>query len=269
MPKVISWTEKEWQDQLKNRLISCKKHREPWDNQWMTNGSVVYNANSAQQSNSAFNVTFDNVIELESGDVDQGDAELGTNYTFKFIRHRLGQLSANPPSVMAVPTSPDLSDRRKADAADRVIRHGYQDQRVEEHFNRALQKALIRSIGWIKCVWDPERGDVYDFTEETKEIKMGGDIHIYSPSTFDIWVDPMAKTYDEARYVIERHFMSAEEAVFKWPHAKKILKNAVVSANGTQHTDRHSEDTVEIYEYYEKGSPMNGGIGLRAYTWHH
>lgn len=263
--KVISWTKKAWKENLQKRLKAAQRHREPYEQQWVLNGNIVYSPLAREAGSNMFNITFDNIIELESGDVDEGDSELGTNYTFKFVRHRLGQLSANPPSVITKPTSSDLGDRRKADAADRIVRHGYQNLNVEEHFNRALQKALVRGIGWLKCVWNPDRGDVFDFTDETKEIEMSGDIEICSPSTFDVWVDPIARSWEEVRYIIERHFISLEEACFRFPDSKKLLKGALVKDNESYQQDRYSEDVVEIYEYYEKGLPVNGMAGRHAY----
>jgi len=259
---VESWTTKEWKDNLSRRLKACKRHRARFDEEMKAAAAIVYNQAADY---SPLTPTFDTRFELDMGDVDEGDSHVRSNYTFKYVRFRHGQYSANPPSVIARPSSTDPTDREKADAADRVVRHGYQDKSAQELFDSALLKGLVRGSGWLKLVWDKDCGDVHDFNNETKEIEMDGDHRAYSPATLDMWVDPVAKCWADARYTFECHRMPLAEAVFKWPHAKDELKKSLNKGKDALEASDAGEDMVEIYEYYEKGLPLNGMAGRHAF----
>ena len=262
--KIISWDPKQAKAELNKRLRGAKKARQSFEDQWRTNGNIVYNALS--KNTAQFNITFDNVIELESGEVDEGDSEVGTNYAFKYLRFRHGQLSSNPPSVIARPSSPDSSDRQKADAADRIIRHGYEDGNIQELFDQAVLKTLTRGTGWIKQVWDPDKGDIVDMNEETQEVTLEGDLHCYAPDTFDVWCDPIARRWEDVRYIFERHLMPLEQAKYLWPEKFELLKKAVRKEKPQSYNDAYVEDVVEVFEYWEKSLPYNGNVGRHA--WH-
>lgn len=261
--KVVSWDPRTAQKELSKRLDGAKKVRRPIEDQWITNGNIVYNA--LARNTSQINITFDSVLELESGEVDEGDSESGTNFAAKFVRFRQGQLSSNPPSVIAKATSPDSSDRQKADAADRIIRHAYEDGDIQELFDQAILKTLTRGTGWLKQVWDPDAGDIVDMNEETREVQMEGDISVYSPDTFDVWVDPVARRWDDVRYIFERHTMPLEQAAYLWPEKMDLLKKAIKTNRGELPMRNSGEDVVEIFEYTEKALPYNGNVGRHGW----
>lgn len=270
MPKVISWTPEQFKRNLKQRFEDAKLYREQIEPQWRDNHQTIMNANSSGGGDQ-FNLTFDNVVELEAGDVDGGDAEIGMNYAFKYLRFFHSQLSANPPSAIAMPRSTDPTDKRKADAADRIIRHAIKDKDLQEIFDRCSLKTLLYGTGWIKQVWDSNAGDVFDFNEETQEVNMEGDISITTPETFDIWIDPDAKNWEDVQYVIEAHTMRVDDAKFQFPDAAELLQKAVDTRQNnfnfslTDNNPQRKKNTVKIYEYYEKGLPINGMAGRHAF----
>ncbi len=269
MPRVKSLTPDEFKRVLMRRFEGAKKFRGLLESIWKTNANIVMNDKGAVRDQ--FNLTFDNVIELESGEVDTGASEVGLNITFKHLRFFHSQLAANPPSVVARPTSSDPGDQRKADAADRLCRHAMKDQNYQEKVDRMSLSMLMYGTGYLKQVWDPDLGDTYDFNEETSDITMDGDICAYSPAITDIWLDPDVNTWDKAKYVIERHKMSLEDAVFKWPEFERALEGA--SQGSEEHLKQSifsnkSEDVepmVDVFEYYEKGLPVNGMAGRHVY----
>ena len=272
MPRVISWNEAEWKQNLLQKLASAKKYRENFERVWTSNYDIMMFARGKLSSD--ITPTFENRGELETLDdsVDQGFSEVGMNYVFKFTRFFHSQLSANPPSVIARPASTDPVDHRKADAADRLVRYGMRDHNMQELVDNMTLDTLIIGSGFVKQVWNPEIGDVFDFNEETSMIDMEGDIESYSPHILDIWLDPDAKRWQDVRFIFERKQMALEAAQFMWPDNSDLLEALAKSSGDSKaRTDFEMDDRaayepqVEIFEYYEKGLPYNGMAGRHAF----
>lgn len=273
MPKIVAaLTKDEIKSKLSKKLEWSQDYRKQFERQWSANSMILDHANGNMEIDAT--LAFDNATELNQGSVDSSNFEIGMNYAFKYTRFIHSQLSANPPSVVTSPTSADPQDKRRADAADRILRHIRRDKSVQEVIDQATLKTLKKSIGWVKVFWDPDKGDIFDFNEETREVTMEGDIDIYSPATEDIWIDPDAMRWADVKYTFERILMSEEEAKFRFPDSIDIIeanishkerkKRGALADNS--YTEAKYEPQVEIYEYYERGMPINGGVGLRAYT---
>lgn len=270
MPKLVNApSPEELKQKLLQKLTWAKKHRTKVERQWKANAQILDHASGSMDMNAT--LSFDNSQELINGAIDSSNVEVGVNYAFKYTRFIHSQLSANPPSVITSPTSSDPKDRRSADAADRILRHIRRDKNLQEVVDQATLKVLKKSIGWIKVFWNPDKGDIFDFNEETREVIMEGDIDIYSPATEDVWIDPDANRWSEVKYTFERILLSEEEAIFRFPESRDIIEDnmqqkarKLVGGVIEDQKDKF-EPQIEIYEYYEKGMPINGGVGLRAY----
>lgn len=274
MPKVVAWTNDDFSRRCVERLSMAQEYREKFEPQWGENDQTINNAMGHHLGQ--FNLTFDNLVELESGEVDSGDSDIGMNYAFKYLRFFHSQLSANPPSVIVRPSSTDPVDRRKADAADRIVRHAMLDKNMQEVVDQLSLNTLLFGTGFLKQVWDKDKGDVHDFNEETLELTMKGDICTTVPRMDCIWIDPDATTWDDVRYVIEKHILPYEEAVFQFPGHEEEIKKAVESkhtkmgmavfdTSGVSSRTPVEQMQVEIYEMYEKALPINGMAGRHCF----
>lgn len=265
MPRIIKApTADELKSRLAERLKWAKKLREGVERQWKLNSEMTDSPSGTVDIPAT--VSFSSRAEL--GDDLDANLYIGTNYIFKYVRFLHSQLSANPPSVVISPTSADSEDKRRADAADRILRHVRENKNFQEVVDQCTLKVLKKSIGWVKVVWNPDKGDIFDFNEETREVLMEGDLDIYSPATEDIWIDPDARRWEEVKYTFERMYLSKEEAMFRFPDAGEIIEgNLERIRKNMEITDRAEifEPKIEVFEYYEKGTPLNGGMGVRAY----
>lgn len=272
MARVQSWDEAQWKKELASRLERARAYRNLFEGQWSSNNYIVNNA--VGRKSDIFSVSFDNVLELSGGEVDNGDVDVGINNIWKYIRFWHSQMSANPPSVTVRPRSSDPADRRKADSADRISRFLRTDKELGEVADLMNHNMLIYGTGYVKVIWDPELGDVFDFNEETQDVKMTGDHCVYSPATENVWLDPDARRKQDVRWHIERIRMPLEEAIFRFPEYEKALvenagsndiseqSNQLVSSSPSSLV---KEQNVDIYEYYEKALPINGMAGRRAF----
>lgn len=266
MPKVQALSDQQVEQMLEKRLKQAKRYRERHEEKWRLNERTVFYWNSRNPN--AVTLTEDNLIRFDNDDVGQTEqVEMAVNYAFKFLRFIHAQMSQNPPSVIARPTSTDISDHLKADAADRVIRWAYGQYELQEIFDQANLKCLTYGTGYVRVYWDPHEGDAIEFDDKTQEITLTGETCIYSPSTWDIWLDPTAKTWKDVRYYFERCEMPVDEAYFRWPDKKDLIDQHIRTkprVESEMEDWRQAEDVVEIYYYCEKGLPINGHAGRMA-----
>lgn len=266
--RPLVWDEKRASAELKRRLKNAKTYRKSFENSWSQNErSLVSVTGDSLQSNMTY--TIESSAEIGLGDADSGNHTIGVNYVFKNYRFIHAQLSANPPTVLARPTSADPSDRAKASAADRLVRHAIRTEKLQEKQDITSSKTLLYGNGWLKTWFDPNQGDFADFDPNTGEFDLEGKVAIYSPSTWDVWIDPDATCWDEVRYIFERKIIPLDEAMQISPDKVDALKQASIKYNedrGDLVTDKSEldEQLVEIYEYWEKGAPINGMVGRYA-----
>lgn len=277
MAKLVVWSPDEAKIELAKRLSYSKAQRRGLESQWDEIERTLYSTrgNSAGSGLPAdVSVSFESIGELGAVDADNTSApQVGINYTLKNLRFIHSQLSANPPSVVSRPTSNDPADRRKADAADRLVRFGIRKYKLQELFDLCSLYTLQYGTGFIKTIWDPELGEVLEFDEQTGELLMEGDISVTCPSTRDIYIDQDATTWDEVKYVFERVLMPWEEAIYRFGEDKAdiLLQHRIQQTNeqsdygSNSRMERMKYDVVEVYQYWEKGLAYNGQVGRFCY----
>ena len=263
MFKIIQWDEKFAKKHLKTLLQDAMEYRKAFERQWRKNEGTIFH-HDGMLSEGQVEPGAVNVEDLATFlDLDDPDA-IGVNYTFKNYRFIHAQMSSNPPTVIVRPTSADTEDRRRADAADRLVRHAIRQYKMPERVDQVTAKTLLYGTGFMKTVWDSDAGDMIGINERTGEVHMEGDIFLEACSTWDIYVDPLAKCWDDVRFIIERKWMTREEARSKYPkHFKTILQKSekfprAQMRHSFKGRHRLEEQPVQIYCYWEKGMPLNG-----------
>lgn len=270
--KVIVWSAEQAKAELNKRLAYSKDVRRRFETQWAENERTLFNTRGDNFASSKVQLSFDNFNELGVEGIDTSGTNYGINWAFKNYRFIHSQLSANPPSVIPRPTSPDPSDRRKADAADRLVRYAIRQYKLQEIQDRAGSMCLSYGTGFGKTIWNPEMGEILEFNEQTSELLMTGDIEIVVPSTWNIFPDPDATSWEECKWLFERLYIPYEEACYMFPDKQEELekyrtKQQEVSRDQGTNTiaDQRKYDVVEVYQYWEKGMPYNGMIGRFCY----
>jgi hypothetical protein len=271
MAKMVKWTPEQASKELAKRLKFSKEQRMRLEQEWDLNESTVMNA-AGEASRIGMGVDWN--TGAISDNANQSDSDVGVNYAFKNFRFIHSQLCANPPTVIPRPTSSDLSDRRKADAADRLVRYAMRTYGLPEVFAQATYHCLLFGTGFIRTAWDVDSGEPLDFDPETEELTMEGDIQFKSIHPRQIYLDPDATRWSEVKYVMELMHMPYDEALYRFPEKAEQLKKfrREQSGYGEQEPTTYDSafkvspyDVVEIYEYWEKGLPYNGMIGRHCY----
>lgn len=266
--KVTTWSPDQAKKEISKRWHNCQDARVPLEDRWQRAERTVY-ANTSPNAYSFLGTSEGDYATGMPG-VDSSDSDTNVAYAFKNIRFIHAQMSANPPSVVMRPTSSDQEDRRRADAADRVVRYAIRQYEMQERVDQSSLQALVYGTAALKCVWDSGKGEILGFDEKTGELKLEGDICVSVPHIWNIFIDPDAEAIAEIKYVIERLYIDYDEACARWPDKEDLLKKSKVTQTGTtgRHTQIQSQkyNVVELLEYWETGLPTNGYLGRYAIT---
>jgi hypothetical protein len=264
MAKIVFWTPEVAQKELKKRLAYAKEARKNVELEWKDAERILFGDAKPDAS-----VSIQSKAELDplTWEANRSRKSLSINTAFKNHRFLHSQLAANPPSVLPRAASNDPSDRTKADAADRLIRHALRKYQVQEHVDQASSNCLLHGTAAMKTVFDVEDGDILEVKEDGT-VLMEGEIKFSVPSIWHLYPDPDANFDSELKWVFELIYMPYEEACYRFPDKKELLKQYRIqekevdeSTNSDSHTVGPKYDVVPVYQYWEKGLVYNGLIG--------
>jgi hypothetical protein len=192
------------------------------------------------------------------------------NYAFKFLRYIHAQMSANPPSVTPRPTSADHKDRRSADVADDMVVYLRRHYKLQDRVDLTSLQTLAYGSGFFKTAQDPLAGEVLEIDEQAGTLVMSGDLLLRPLLIWDVALDPVAQHEDDLRFWFQRHMMSVDEAKFRFPEYADELDRYVEKSGRTAFWDKDADGStatqrVAIWEYIEKGMPINGMAGRRMF----
>lgn len=265
------WSEQDAKRNLAQRLTNAINDRKDLERRWVACERTIFTTNGQTNYSDLMNNNISGFTENMDGGVDQGSTTVGINYAFKDLRFLHAQLSANPPSVVPQPNTNDPDDRRRADAANRLVKYALREYQMQENVDKANLNTLLYGTGITKDLWDPHGGDPLSFDESTGKYEMEGTYKISVPSVWDIYIDPDATKIDDILYVFERVLLNWEEVLYEYPEKKDLLKKyrlqngeeAKTSEgfSGSILNKNNRYDSVELFEYWEKGTKANGFIG--------
>lgn len=266
--RISSWSEEQTGREVLKRFQYASSSRRRLEDQWQRNERSIYGRSGLD----GYSISIDSLLDGSTQSDEGSESEMNVAYTFKNIRFIHSQLSANPPSVAMKPASSDQVDSRRASAADRVSRFSLRKYSLQERIDQFTLNTLIYGTSVMKTQWNSALGDILSFDEKTGELNMEGDIEITIPHTWNIFLDPDARSADEIKWVVERVFMDYETALAKWPERKEELEAARIkesdgSSAGNKSTLRENHyNAVELLEYWETGLPVNGYMGRMCVT---
>jgi len=271
--KVSAWDDSTASRNIMKRYADAGQQRRPFEQRWLMNEHSIYSTGNTSGLNFGDTSLMQAYSSMAPG-VDQSGADSNNVYVFKNLRFLHAQMSANPPSVVMRPTSSDQDDHRRADSADRVVRWAIRHFQMQEQFDQLSLNTLVYGSSFIKTVWDSGRGDIIEWNNEDGTVKLEGDIAITVPFTWNMFVDPDARSWKEVKWVLERVFVDYDEACSRWPDKADQLQAARVNRDETfqKTADRQSQlsnaryNSVELLEYWETGLPTNGYLGRYCLT---
>ena len=265
--RIQAWTEADFNKYVEERWKRCQQDRRRFEDQWSLNERAFYNALGVQPQEG--NITVQDLEKVESEIQEKAVDDIAINYIFQYIRYNHSLMSANPPEVVIKPYSNTMEDKQKAELAGHSKTYIRDQYNLVERTDERNLKTLTKGTGYLRMLFDSTKGDL--IATEGDQIWLEGDISVYSPSTWDIWLGP-ARNLDELPYFFERIKMDRDEAVMRWPeHKDKILgqggnrKRWGMSFFNKQDARSTDDSMVDVFLYLERGLAVNGLRGRRCY----
>ncbi len=126
------------------------------------------------------------------------------NMILPSIQNRLAKLCKNAPKFDVRPEAPTEEAKEDARLSLKTLmnimdRERYNEKRIENAM--WMQQA---GYSWIKVGWDPEKGKKLNFQNDDGSMgfEHEGDVYIDVVSPLEIFVDPLAKRMEDARWVL-------------------------------------------------------------------
>ncbi len=152
------------------------------------------------------------------------------------VQNRLAKLIKNPPRYDVKPKSGDEEDKD----ASRLGEHVLEQLWIQLGINRKRIPMTMWvqqcGIAYLKVTWDPTLGKRHvrkkeqpaepttDDVSESYEIVAEGDMRVDVCSFFEVFPDPLAKSWDEVRYVIQAKIRPIDYFTDKYPEKGHLVK---------------------------------------------
>jgi hypothetical protein len=177
------------------------------------------------------------------------------------------QLISNIPAMMATPhNKKDRTDREAAQGHEIALEHINEEQNLPCEIGIAMVGLTHYGTAIIKQVFDKSVG-AYE-SDHKGNVRPAGKTIVTTPSNWDIWLDPDAKSITKINCVFERLYFSYDVAkdFFSEEALHMLCKVAAGMAytSGGEVPDFFSE-AVEVYEYWEAGSAADRYKGRLVY----
>lgn len=185
------------------------------------------------------------------------------------VQNRLARLCQSPPKFDVRPNSNSSEDKDSARLALQIIEDVFDKQNFNERQQELLMNAMQGGVAYLQPQWDPTLGNPM-FDEEGNLTGFEGDVRIDVLSVLEVFQDPLAKSLDDAQWVIkakvrkldyfkehypERGSAVKEEQAWLLSSLYDMKSNALTAVGivGASTTEQQKNSAIEVV-YYEKRS---------------
>jgi hypothetical protein len=126
------------------------------------------------------------------------------NKILPLMQNRLARLAKSPPRYDVKPNSSEQEDRDAARLGKQIILQGWDRERVNRKRLDLLMWVQQCGHAYLRVAWDPTMGrDLKVRSEEGEiELKREGDYRVDVASAFEVFTDPLAKSFEEITWLI-------------------------------------------------------------------
>jgi hypothetical protein len=243
---------------------------------WMTNAAYLLGFNSVYYDTQAKQFK-----QTNTGGNAQRKSKLTVNKILPMVQNRVARLCKNPPRYEVRPNSSDCEDKDAARLSLRVLNARMEAEKINEKRIQLFMWVQQCGHAFVKTYWDSMKGRK-QLDPMTGEMKPEGEICIDICSPFEIFVDPLAKSMDEAQWVIQAKVRKLDYFKTHYPQHGYLVKEENAWLLSTQYELRIStlntmgpttsgisqqmkNAAIELV-YYEKPSQKypNGRMGVAA-----
>jgi len=194
------------------------------------------------------------------------------------VQNRLARLCKNPPRYDVPPNSSDEEDKDAARLAVQVLNSLWETAQINRKRIPLTMWLQQCGVAYFKVCWDPTLGakkvvkkepapdqegaDVYEIVSE-------GDIRVDVCSFFEVFPDPLAKSWDEVRYVIQAKIRPIDYFANQYPERGHLVKeedcwlnsltyeqriNSINTTTGAGSVSSQMKNSAIEISFYEKAS---------------
>lgn len=139
------------------------------------------------------------------------------------IQNRLARLCKNPPRFDVRPKSAGPEDKDAARIALNALRWQYDEQKLNQKRVSLYMWSQQCGHGYLKVNWDGCAGKMMA-DPITGELDYEGDIRVDVVSPFEVFPDPLAKTLEEAQYIIHAKVRKLDYFKTHYPERGNLVK---------------------------------------------
>lgn len=186
-----------------------------------------------------------------------------SNKIFPTIRQITAKISKQKFSLIAVPTKKEVSDIANANVANKILSHVLENTNVLNKFGMNMYEIILNmflfSKSYMKVFWNSNLGEIIP---ESGGLKIG-EISTLPLSPFYVYVDPLASSVYDARYVFIVSIRSQEYVEEYYGVNKESISGSNMPSIITRVEDFFNktgtvrEDSIFVVEYYEMPTISN------------
>lgn len=235
-------------EDLIEKLDAIRNYRMPLEKQWKLNLAFY------KGKQYSFYPPRSNRLEsllTDEGSKPRHRVRLISNQIMPGVHTLLAQLTKTKPRIYATPGSGADAEIRAAQMAESLFEHWWGDLGLDEHLDEALRWSIIGGSGYWKISWDPYAAKQMRFVldpqgqpivdealktefiaqlqqhgvEPQEKVVYMGDIKVEALSPFDVYIDPAAKVFEDAKFIICAHNLDPDEIKVRW--GKDLQADAV------------------------------------------
>lgn len=185
-------------------------------------------------------------------------------------QNRLSRITKSSPKYDVRPNSNTTGDKDASRLGAQIIENALEKALFDEKRQEVCMATMQGGIGYIQVLWDPTLGKPMIDPESGKLMGYEGDIRLEVLNCLEVFPDPLAKTVDEAQWLIKAKIRKLEYFRDRYPDRGQAVKeentwlmsavydlktNALTSVGiaGAQTADQQRDSAIEL-TYYEKRS---------------
>lgn len=197
-----------------------------------------------------------------------------TNKILPTIQNRLARLTQSPPRFDVRPNSNSTEDKDAARLGLEIVTDAFDRMHLNDRRQDTLMMAMQGGHAYMQVCWDPCLGKPMIDPETGEMTGYEGDIRLETMNCMECFVDPLAKTVDDAAWIIKakvrkldyfkerypgRGDAVKEESVWLISSLNDMKSNAMPQGNSagasTANQMKHSAIELVLYEKRSKEHP--------------
>lgn len=171
-------------------------------------------------------------------------SRLHINKILPTLQNRLARLTKSRPKFQVRPESSEQQDKDAARLGDQILDMLWQKEEMAKKIIDLFMWVQQCGHAYLKTCWDPTLGKVMS-DPETGEIEFEGDVRVDVVSPFEVFPDPLAKTFRECQWVVQAKIRKLDYFRTHYPEKGNQVKEEGVWLLSAQYEGRINSLNVQ------------------------